>query len=202
MGRILDVGCATGYFLEAAKNNGFQPFGVELSAYSAQLAQSKFGEAAVFNGILEQAPFAEKSFSVIAMSDLIEHVRYPIMTLKKAHQLLEDKGVLMIMTPNTDSPSHKRMKEKWTHYKLEHFYYFNKASITKAAKEAGFEVVHYEHAKKSMNIDYFHTQLNVYKNKYVTPVINLVYKILPTWAVQKIFNIKLGEMVVILKKQS
>src|SRR6266702_6904096 len=45
-GRILDVGCATGFFLEAARAAGFTPFGVELSDYSSKIAKGKFGEDA------------------------------------------------------------------------------------------------------------------------------------------------------------
>jgi 2-polyprenyl-3-methyl-5-hydroxy-6-metoxy-1,4-benzoquinol methylase len=199
-GKILDVGCATGYFLEAAKAKAYEPYGVEFSDYSASLAKNKFGGKNIFKGTLEQCEFEKGTFDVIAMSDLIEHVRNPIETLSKAHQLLNTDGIVMIMTPDTGSLSYKLMKQKWTHYKLEHFYYFNKQALQQAALQSGFELVHYEHAKKSMNLDYLHTQLNVYKNRLFTPIINLLYFILPKAILRKIFNLTLGEMVVILRK--
>ncbi len=199
-GKILDVGCATGYFLEAAKIKGYKSYGVEFSDYSANIAKTKFGDANIFKGTLEECQFENGSFDVIAMSDLIEHVRNPIETLQKAHQLLNEHGIIMIMTPDTSSLSYKLMKQKWTHYKLEHFYYFNKQALQQAALQSGFKLIHYEHAKKSMNIDYLHTQLNVYKNKLFTPIINLLYFILPKTILRKIFNLTLGEMVVILRK--
>jgi 2-polyprenyl-3-methyl-5-hydroxy-6-metoxy-1,4-benzoquinol methylase len=201
-GKILDVGCATGYFLEAAKAKAYDPFGIEFSDYSARLAKNKFGDKNIFKGTLEQSDFENGTFDIIAMSDLIEHVRNPIETLSRANQLLKTDGFIMIMTPDTGSVSYKLMKQKWTHYKLEHFYYFNKQAIQIAALHSGFELVHYERAKKSMNFDYLHTQLNVYKNKLFTPIINLIYFILPKAFLRKIFNLSLGEMVVILRKKN
>jgi 2-polyprenyl-3-methyl-5-hydroxy-6-metoxy-1,4-benzoquinol methylase len=199
-GKILDVGCATGYFLEAAKTKGYESYGVEFSDYSANIAKTKFGDGHIFKGTLEQSHFENGMFDVITMSDLIEHVRNPIETLQKAHRLLSENGIIMIMTPDTGSLSYKLMKQKWTHYKLEHFYYFNQKAIQQAALQSSFELVHYERAKKSMNIDYLHTQLNVYKNRLFTPLINLLYIILPKAFLRKIFNITLGEMVVIFRK--
>jgi 2-polyprenyl-3-methyl-5-hydroxy-6-metoxy-1,4-benzoquinol methylase len=199
-GKILDVGCATGYFLEAAKAKAYDTYGVEFSDYSANLAKNKFGNKNIFKGTLEQCDFENGTFDIIAMSDLIEHVRNPIETLNKAHQLLNTNGIIMIMTPDTGSLSYKLMKQKWTHYKLEHFYYFNKEALQQVALQSGFELIHYEQAKKSMNIDYLHTQLNVYRNRLFTPLINLLYFILPKAVLRKIFNLTLGEMVVILRK--
>jgi len=59
-GKVLDIGCATGYFLEVAEEEGFEPFGVEYSAYAAEIAQNKFGVNNIFNGTLEQCNFPER----------------------------------------------------------------------------------------------------------------------------------------------
>jgi 2-polyprenyl-3-methyl-5-hydroxy-6-metoxy-1,4-benzoquinol methylase len=198
-GKILDVGCATGYFLELAKNKNFQPFGVEFSEYSANIAQKKFGEKNIFCGTLEQAPFAPNSFDAIAMSDLIEHVRNPIVTLSKAASLLKDDGIIMIMTPNSQSVSHYFMGKRWTHYKLEHFFYFNKKSIRYIAKKVGLDLVHYEKSKKALTINYLHTQFGVYKHWLLSPLLNLFHRILPEKIRKKNFDFSIGEMVVILK---
>src|SRR5215471_20143032 len=97
-GKVLDVGCATGYFLELAQQEGFEAFGVEFSEYAAQKARQKFGTDNIFNGTLEQCEFTSNFFDVIAMSDLLEHVRDPASTILKAATLLKDNGVIMIMT--------------------------------------------------------------------------------------------------------
>jgi len=200
-GKILDVGCATGYFLEAAKTNGFDPYGVEFSEYSATIAKKKLGDKNVFCGTLEQCDFENKFFEVIAMSDLIEHVRIPAQTLSKAATLLKDDGVIMIMTPDTKTVSNNLMGKRWTHYKLEHFFYFSHSSICYVAAQCGLSVVHYERSQKALNINYLHTQFNVYKHWLLTPVINTLYLLLPKKLTAKNFYFSIGEMVIILKKQ-
>ena len=86
---MLDVGCATGYFLEVAQRGGFDPYGVEFSEYAAGIAKEKFGKEKIFHGTLEQFHDATgrsgaATFRAIAMSDLIEHVRIPSETLTAA----------------------------------------------------------------------------------------------------------------------
>jgi 2-polyprenyl-3-methyl-5-hydroxy-6-metoxy-1,4-benzoquinol methylase len=224
--KILDIGCATGYFLEVAQTEGFDPYGIEFSEYSAGIAKKKFGDEKIFKGTLEQlqltdqsAPddhpdfadrpdpadhtgFAEHSFQVIAMSDLIEHVRVPAETLTRASALLTDDGVIMIMTPDTGTLSNKVMGRKWTHYKLEHFFYFNRKSIKTLAGNCGLKLAYYERSGKALNIDYLHTQLNVYRHWLLTPFINVLHKLLPARLTALNFYFSIGEMVVILRKQT
>lgn len=200
-GKVLDVGCATGYFLEAARTKGFVPYGVEFSEYSANIARKKFGEGYIFHGILEDCSFPEKMFDVIAMSDLIEHVRVPKQTLAKASSLLKDDGVIMIMTPDTKTVSNNLMGKRWSHYKLEHFFYFSHGSISYLAGSCGLEVVHYEKSKKALNFEYLHTQYKVYRHWLLSPTVNVLYSILPSSLRNKNFYFSIGEMVVILKKK-
>jgi 2-polyprenyl-3-methyl-5-hydroxy-6-metoxy-1,4-benzoquinol methylase len=201
-GKILDVGCATGYFLEAAQNMAFKPFGVELSDYSSRISKNKFGDETIFCGTLEQCTFPERMFNVIAMSDLIEHVRIPEKTLSRAAELLKDDGVIMIMTPDTKSVSNNIMGRKWTHYKLEHFFYFEHASMNFLANKCGLYIAHYERSKKALNIEYLHTQYNVYKHWLLTPLVNTLHFLLPAKLRSANFYFSIGEMVVILKKQT
>jgi 2-polyprenyl-3-methyl-5-hydroxy-6-metoxy-1,4-benzoquinol methylase len=200
--RLLDVGCATGYLLEAARDRGWAPYGVEYAAWSAAIAQKKFGSAAIFNGTLEQCSFPENFFDAIVMSDLIEHVRRPQETLFKARTLLKDEGLLLIVTPDTAAVSHHLMGKRWTHYKPEHFFYFNHRSFQYLADKCGWEIVHYEKAAKALNIGYFHTQFNVYPHWLLTPLVNTLHALLPQRARRHNFFLSIGEMVLVLKKKN
>jgi 2-polyprenyl-3-methyl-5-hydroxy-6-metoxy-1,4-benzoquinol methylase len=199
-GKVLDIGCATGYFLEVAKEEGFEAYGVEYSAYAAQIAQNKFGVNNIFKGTLEQCNFPSKYFDVIAMSDLIEHVRDPIQTMSKAASLLKNDGVIMIMTPDSNSLSRFLMGKKWGHYKLEHFFYLNSTSMKFLASKCSLEANYFERSKKALNLNYLHTQLKTYKHWLLTPLTNIVHSILPKRINAHNFHIAIGEMVVILKK--
>lgn len=199
-GAILDVGCATGFFLEAARDRGFTPFGVEFCPYSAKIAKEKFGNDAAFEGILEACPFPDKNFDVIAMSDLLEHVRDPHALLEKTRELLKDDGLVMIMTPNTDSFTQRVMQRQWVHYKLEHLFYFNGTSIKQLAEAHQFRVIHREPATKTLNLVYLYHQFKVYPHWLFTPALSLLNRILPKRFLHRNIRLTIGEMVVLLEK--
>jgi len=201
-GDILDVGCATGFFMEAAEKRGFRAYGVEISDYSSAAAAAKFGAGRVHHGVLEDCPFPEKSFDAIAMSDLLEHVRDPLRTLAAARRLLRDDGMIMIMTPDTGSLTARLMGARWTHYKPEHLFYFNRRSLSLLAKKSGFEAVRFEAARKAMNLEYLRTQFAAYPHPLLTPASALLARITPRGARSGNFFLTMGEMTAVLRPSS
>lgn len=199
-GNILDVGCATGFFLEAARSAGYTPYGVELSEYSAGIAQKRFGADFVFNGILEQCPFREESFDVIVMSDLLEHVKNPEDVMSRVRRLLKADGIVVIVTPDTDSYTHRIMKNRWVHYKLEHLFYFNITSLRKLAERQGFRIIHREPAKKTLNLLYAFHHFQVYRHWLFCPVLTLLNLILPRVIMETHLNVTIGELVAVMDK--
>ena len=198
-GKILDVGTASGFFLEVARDAGFDTFGVELSEYSGGIAASKFGQDHIHIGTLESAPFRPGTFDAIAMSDLLEHVTDPLGVLRLAHRLLKPAGFVLVTTPNTGSLSHKLMGERWTHYKLEHLFYSNPASMEVMARQTGFRIAMCRSADKVMTIAYLRNQLCVYRHWALTPLIRVAHALCgPLGAVP--IRLTMGEMVVILEK--
>jgi SAM-dependent methyltransferase len=115
-GDLLDIGTATGLLLEVAREQGFEPYGVEISDYAAGLASAKFGAGRIHNGTLQTAPFGDGRFCVITMTDLLEHVADPLDTLARVRRLLRPDGIVLITTPNTASVTRLAMGRKWTHY--------------------------------------------------------------------------------------
>ena len=198
-GRVLDVGTASGFFLEVAQHLGWDPFGVELSDYSARLAQRKFGADRIWHGTLETAPFSPGSFDAIAMSDLLEHVLDPVATLQLAQSLLRPGGVLMVTTPDTASLTRRLMGTRWTHYKLEHLTYWNPALLRRAAAQAGLEVLTIHPAWKVMTVRYLCTQFAVYPHPILTPIARSI-SALAGGLRDAHFRIAMGEMVAILRR--
>jgi 2-polyprenyl-3-methyl-5-hydroxy-6-metoxy-1,4-benzoquinol methylase len=196
-GALLDVGTASGFLLEVAQNSGFEPFGVELSEYAGGLAAKKFGAEHIHIGTLESAPFPKESFSVITMSDLIEHVQDPVQTLHMARGLLKSDGLLVIMTPNTASLTARLMGVDWVHYKLEHLFYWNPSALGVLAKQTGFRIVDRQRAVKALTLEYFRSQFAVYNNSLLTPLSRIAaafpFRSTP-------FYVSIGEMLVFLHK--
>ena len=198
-GRALDLGCATGFFLEAARERGFEPYGVEFSSFAANIAKSKFGERAIYNGTAEQTPFAAGSFDVITMSDFIEHVRDPAAVLRKAKSLLKPGGIILITTPDYATWSRTLMGRHWTHYKEEHLYYFDPRSMHFAAQEAGLSVVALEPAYKALNMLYAYSQFNTYPHWLFTPLVRVLYALMPRALAQKNWHVPMGELSAVLR---
>jgi 2-polyprenyl-3-methyl-5-hydroxy-6-metoxy-1,4-benzoquinol methylase len=200
-GAILDIGTATGFFLDEVRADGsFEPYGVEVSTYAGTIAQSKFGVDRIHIGTLETAPFEADFFSAVAMSDLIEHVQDPRQTLKGVHRILRQGGVAMIMTPDSASPTRRQMGARWTHFKLEHLFYFSPKAMHMLAAECGFEVLSLTRARKVMTLKYLGDQLQTYRHPLLTPasqVLNLALYPLRT----RPFPITMGEMLVFLRKK-
>lgn len=137
--KLLDIGAAYGFFMEEAASYGFEPFGVELSAKAAEHARRY--------GVVHQKPFTELNiedrFSVISFIDSLEHFEQPIAGLQKAHELLEDQGIVAVMVPNIDSLFARLTKTKW-HLLLpeEHLFYFSPKSIRLMLEKSGFDMVY------------------------------------------------------------
>ena len=199
-GKILDVGCATGFFLSAAAAQGFDAYGVELAGYAAEAAGKIAGRNKVYNGRLEDCPFPEREFEAITMFDLLEHVRAPLLTLAAARRLLKDDGIVLVMTPDIDSLSARVMGGTWTHYKAEHLYYFNERAMALTARGSGFELAYAAKAEKTISLEYALGQFAAYPHRLISPLLRCAARLLPARLGKIPFSLHMGESLYILKK--
>ena len=139
-GRLLDIGCSLGYFVEAANARGWQASGVEISSYASEEAR-KLG-LDVKTGVLEDVGYPDKSFDCVTMWDVLEHVPDPTKHMLEVRRVLADGGLVVIGTPNMGHSLFKMKRERWRHLKpREHIYYFRRSSIASLLWKTGFEVV-------------------------------------------------------------
>jgi len=130
----------------------------------------KFGADHVFCGELQHAKWpGTTAFDVITMCDYIEHVRDPRHTLELARGLLRPGGSLAITTPDAGSPSRRVLGTGWTHYKIEHLFYFNKRNLERLLVDVGFSSVKFYPLWKSLTLDYIGHQFEVYPHPALTP---------------------------------
>ena len=200
--RVLDLGAATGFLLEVAKEQGFEVYGLELSEFGAAEIARKFGKDRVFRGQLEDASFegaAKGSFDAIFMCDYIEHVRDPRGVLDLVYEWLAPGGVAAITTPRLDSLSRKLMGMGWTHYKTEHLYYFSNQALERLMKRAGFTNYRGKSLVKSMTADYIAHQFRVYPHPLLSQVAK-VGELLPEMAREASFPILMGDLLAYAEK--
>jgi len=140
--RILDVGCAAGFFAQLMSERGFDVRGIELSAPMVAEARLRIGADRVHHGTLADAPYEEASFDLITLWDVVEHLPDPIGALRDARRLLGREGLLLIETQNVESRFARLLGRRWQHFKqLEHLWHFSPATARRLLGAAGFEPV-------------------------------------------------------------
>ncbi len=135
-GRLLDYGCAAGYFLEMAQHDGWQIAGVELSADMARQAQQTLGVPIAG----ELALLPTDPFNVITLWEVIEHLPRPVEELRRLFERLRPGGALMLSTPNNNHWQAAREPEAWVGYRPpSHLLYFTPVTLAEALHRAGFK---------------------------------------------------------------
>lgn len=136
-GRILDIGCATGFLLDEARQKGWEAHGVELSKWCVEHAKNNLG-LNVFCGLLKDARFEDDFFDAVVLNDVIEHLSDPKDTLAEIRRVLKKDGIICINTPDIDSMLSKLLKAKWWGINQAHLFYFTKLTLSKMLKSTGF----------------------------------------------------------------
>ncbi len=140
--KVLDVGCAAGFFGEVMREEGFDAWGIELSAAIAEEARSRLGDERIHLGTLDDAPFPESSFDLVTLWDVVEHLHDPVGSLRRARELLAPGGLLLLETQNVESRFARLMGRRWQHFKqAEHLWHFSPSTAGRLLKAAGFEPI-------------------------------------------------------------
>lgn len=142
-GRLLDIGCSTGAFLQVARAAGWQVEGLEIGLASARYAAESLGLSVQQGSLYDYVP--SEKFDALAMLEVIEHLEDPRRALGLAHELLTDDGVLLVTTPNFDSLYRRLCGPRWwvINCEDEHIVLFTLAALTRLLEDAGFVVVDY-----------------------------------------------------------
>jgi SAM-dependent methyltransferase len=138
-GKIFDVGCSGGWFLEAMK--GWECYGCEIASADAEKARRKFGDR-IFPSTLEEYPEVDDFFDVITLQDVFDHLSEPLPALAKCHRMLKEGGLLVIKVHNISCLYAKLTGAGF--YAIippSHLFYYNRRTLVLAAEKSGFEVV-------------------------------------------------------------
>ncbi|MEQ1497053.1 MAG: class I SAM-dependent methyltransferase [Novosphingobium sp.] len=143
-GRLLDVGCSTGQFLNLARQAGYDVSGAEFSDDSRTFAANHFG-LPVEPGSIHDTSLAAASLDLITKFDVIEHVRDPLSDMAAAYRLLKPGGWFALSTPNIDGlfprlsrPLANRLNY-WPHPEPPyHLYQYSVRTLAASLTKAGF----------------------------------------------------------------
>ena len=151
-GKMLDIGCYTGVFLDVAKQRGWETHGVEPSRWASEKARQKGHQ--VVNAPLQKAGLQPQSFDMVTIWDVIEHLQDPQGQLKLAFDVLKPGGVFGLSTMDVGCMFAKLTGRHWPWFMRMHFYYFTPASMGRMLRAAGFEVIRFERHKRIVSLRY------------------------------------------------
>lgn len=156
--KLLEIGCASGFFLEYIRHRGWQVEGVEISREMSEFANQNF-KVNVWNlDIMDFNP--RTKYDCIVLWATIEHFVNPLAILNKICDLLNQNGVLILSTCKWGFLAKVR-KQKWRFMNVpEHLYFFDQTSLTAIIENLHFKKISYitygsgMTTKKNMNFYY------------------------------------------------
>jgi 2-polyprenyl-3-methyl-5-hydroxy-6-metoxy-1,4-benzoquinol methylase len=140
VGSLLEVGCATGEFIELADRQGFDVLGVDASNLYADYARSK--GLNIRNGRTDQVLEKDETFDAIAMFHLLEHIPAPTPFLISIGEHLKPGGTMIVVCPNLDA-STRRPFGFWhpNFQQPDHLLFFSEKTLTDLFERSGFKVI-------------------------------------------------------------
>ena len=194
-GRWLDVGAATGAFVEAAARAGLTAEGCELSASAVAQGRAR-GLTMHHAGVEDFAPAAP--YDAITAFDVLEHLREPRAFLDRLRRWLVPAGTLALTLPDVSSVYPRLlMGRHWFYYApSDHLHYFDPSTITRLLGEHGFTGVRVTRAYNPLTLAYIALQL-----RQLTPALGRVAGALvaavPAALRERPIRCYIGEMMVI-----
>ncbi|HEY9723552.1 MAG TPA: class I SAM-dependent methyltransferase [Oscillatoriaceae cyanobacterium] len=149
IGTLLEIGCATGYFLELARRSGFSIKGIEFSNDAAESAHQLTGApihigdvaSAIASGFVRDA-----EFDAIMMSHVLEHVKSPKQELNLIRRILKPGGIAVIRLPDFGSWNARLAGPAWEGLRLPfHLYHFTPKTLRRYFDAADLEVVQFDY---------------------------------------------------------
>ena len=194
-GRWLDVGAATGHFVEAAARTGIAAEGCELSESAVARARAR-GLTIHHTAVEDFTPAAP--YDTITAFDVLEHLREPRVFLDRLRGWLAPSGTLALTLPDVSSIYPRLlMRRHWFYYApSDHLHYFDPRTITRLLADHGFAGARVTRAYKPLTLAYIALQL-----EQLTPalgrVAGLLVRAVPRALRERPIRCYIGEMMVV-----
>ena len=150
-GRMLELGCASGAYLQRMASLGWQVEGVEFSPHAARLAAS-LGYP-VHAGSIESAPAPERPYQLVVGWMVLEHLHDPLLALRKLHRWVVPGGWLVLSVPDSSAWEFSCFGSAWYALHLpNHLYHFTPASVENLLNKGGWRVTRVQHQRFLGNV--------------------------------------------------
>lgn len=136
-GKVLEVGCGYGFFLEAAKRSSLHVTGIDVSRDAIAYAKKHGGN--VWVSSLTSRSYPKHTFDGVVAFQVIEHLRFPSVFFRDVYGIVKPGGMVLFATPNEGGYLRKCMGKRWIGFRhKEHLFFFSPKTIRLLLTDAGF----------------------------------------------------------------
>lgn len=159
-GRILDIGCGTGYFAATMKKGGWHVTGIEPNKKAREFGAGHFGIDIISPENISDIP--DKSLDAVTLWHVLEHLHDPFKYSDEIDRLLKPGGICIAALPNNNSSDAYYYGRFWAAYDLpRHLWHFNPSTFSLFWENKGFKVIN----TKSLPLDVFYISILSEKNR-------------------------------------
>jgi 2-polyprenyl-3-methyl-5-hydroxy-6-metoxy-1,4-benzoquinol methylase len=140
-GRILDIGCGRGVFLDEMRKHGWKVAGTEYNEDTAESINKRYN-VNVVTGNPEDWGFPPGSFDVVTMNHVLEHMSAPEKAIDECSKVLREGGLIVLAVPNIMSLQSIIGKHLWFHLDIPyHIYHFSEMGLSSLIEKHGFHLL-------------------------------------------------------------
>lgn len=160
-GKLLDIGCAAGFFLKVAKDRGWTVHGLEPNRGLAEWGRRQYNVTIQTQDFLEaELPLA--TFDVVTFWDVLEHVPDPRAYIRKTSQILKPGGFLFINYPDTGSLPARIFRQRWWFISPVHIFYFNQNTLKRMLESENLSLVKHTRHWQTLGLGYLVKRFEAY----------------------------------------
>lgn len=138
--KVLDIGSSTGHFLYTMREHVGEVIGIEFNKENVEFSNKKLG-IKTYNKPIEETDIPEKSFGLITIFHVLEHMPDPLSFLNTVKRYLKSDGFVCVEVPNVEDALIALYKSKayadfW--YREPHIFNYSASTLTKMMDKVGF----------------------------------------------------------------
>ena len=187
-GRLLEIGTATGSFLDEARQAGYDVRGVDLSARFAEVARRRYG-LTIDVDFIEDIDLPRAHYDVVCNFGGVSCWRDPIKALKNIRSSLKSRGVLILNHPNGDGIVAKLYGARYPEFNHASLTIFSNRTMRRCLTEAGFHIVASENERQFASFGRIVTYLKSPVGLRLVKALKLEHRMIPVVAFGTTFSV-------------